>query len=158
LFNSFEFRNKALSIIKFHEHYVKSGLRNRKQLKEFLISVFKQEHVFIRSIRIIFCNDVYLRYINKQFLKHDYNTDTVTFILSDQHQPIDAEAYISIDSTKANSRKFNVTHRDELMRVIIHSCLHMAGYTDKVQNEASIMQQKQEHYLLQWNVSRETHH
>ena len=81
----------------------------------------------MERIDIIFCTDPYLRSINKKFLNHNYNTDTITFIYSELAQPLVGEGYISIDSIKKNAVSFKINYDEELVRVIIHSCLHLCG-------------------------------
>lgn len=150
MFNSFEFRNKALNNIRLHELNVRSGLKHRKDLKAFLITIFKKEKTPLNLVEFIFCDDKYIRNLNKTFLHHDYNTDTITFILSNKNEPISAEGYISIESVKSNSIIFQNSYETELMRVIIHTCLHMNGYSDKKPTEAKKMNDAQEKYLRKW--------
>lgn len=120
-------------------------------LNSFLVALFKSEKVKINSVDIIFCNDQYLKSLNKEYLQHNYNTDTVTFILSEDHDILISEAYLSIDTIKQNAKRFNVSYQSELIRVIIHSCLHMCGYSDRKKSEAELMMIKQENYLLNWH-------
>lgn len=155
-FNIFEFRNKALDKVYFHDYNIKSPLRNKRLLKKFLIKLFKDQKIQIQKVDIIFCTDRYLRSINKKFLNHNYNTDTITFNLSDFQKSILGEVYISIDRVKENSIFFNVPYQEELVRVIIHSCLHLCGYMDKSRSQLLKMNHIQEKYLKKWVVSRET--
>lgn len=136
--------------IHFHEIDIKSGLSDRKRFKLFLESLFTKENKKINQVDIIFCNDGYLRNLNKKFLGHDYNTDTLTFLLSGKSEPITGELYISIDTILSNSKRFNQSKQMELKRVIIHGCLHLCGYSDKPMKASEEMQSKQESYLLQW--------
>ena len=142
--------------IYFHESNVRSSLLHRKDLKKFLLAVFKKERTRVERIDLIFCNDKYLFSLNKSFLNHDYKTDTLSFLLSDDKLPIIGDIYISIQRIRANSRDLNIAYKNELLRVIIHSCLHLCGYEDTPPASAVKMEIRQEHYLKQWLVSRET--
>ena len=142
--------------IYFHESNVRSSLLHRKDLKKFLLAVFKKERTQVERIDLIFCNDKYLFSLNKSFLNHDYKTDTLSFLLSDDKLPIIGDIYISIQRIRANSRDLNIAYKNELLRVIIHSCLHLCGYEDTPPASAVKMEIRQEHYLKQWLVSRET--
>lgn len=122
-------------------------LRERARLKEFLPSLFKREKKQLMEIRYIFCSDDYLLDINKQYLKHDYYTDIITFDLSEPGQPINAEIYISVDRVRDNARNFHTSLKRELHRVIFHGALHLCGYKDKSQEEERIMRQKEDKYL-----------
>ena len=153
-FNIFEFRNKALDKIYFHDFNTKSLLRNKLLIKKFLVELFKDQNTQIKKVDIIFCTDPYLRSINKKFLHHNYNTDTISFICS--YSPVTGEIYISIDRIKKNSSFFHVSYQEELMRVIIHGCLHLCGLKDKPKSNFLKMNSLQEKYLQNWLVSRET--
>lgn len=92
--------------------------------------------------------------LNKKFLDHQYYTDTLSFTL--QKTPLVAEIYISIDRVRENSTQMNISYQTELLRVIIHSCLHLCGYKDSSPTLKYRMTKLQEKYLNQLLVSRET--
>ncbi len=46
-----------------------------------------------------------------------------------------------------NAKKFNVSERDELHRVIIHGILHLCGYYDKKKEDKTLMTEKEDYYL-----------
>ena len=155
-FDIFEFRNNTLSHLFFHEQDIKSGLRHRRALKEFLSKLFKKENTPVNSVNIVFCTDPFIKRMNKRFLHHNYFTDTLSFLLSPKGAPVTGEIYISIDTVRTNAIKFGVSYSQELYRVIIHSCLHLCGYEDKPTSNATQMIKRQESYLKQWLVSRGT--
>lgn len=142
--------------ISFHEINIRSGLHKKKDLKEFLIFLFKKEKKRVARIDIIFCDDPYLYSLNKEFLKHDYYTDTMSFLLSRPKDSITGELYLSIDRIRANAEELKIPYQDEIVRVIIHSCLHLCGYKDHSKKVAGKMTPLQESYLKKWLVSRET--
>jgi probable rRNA maturation factor len=142
-----------LKKIYFHAVYP-TKLNNRKALKVFLEKIFKKEGRIVDRVDIIFCTDKYLLSLNAKFLNHNYYTDTLTFTLGSN--PIIGEIYISVERIKENAIKLKIPAEIELIRVIIHSCLHLCGYKDKPQREAARMIKVQEKYLTDWLVSRET--
>ena len=142
--------------IYFHELNISSSLLHKRDLKQFLLSVFEKEKKKITRVDIIFCKDKYLLSLNKKFLNHNYNTDTLSFLLSKTKEPIRGELYLSVDRIKVNARVFNIPYQNELLRVVIHSCLHLCGYLDSSKTAAKKMETLQEAYLKKWNVSRET--
>ena len=145
-----------LDKIYFHELNIKSSLLHRSDLKTFLLAVFKKEKKRVERVDIIFCRDEYLLSLNKSFLNHNYNTDTLSFLLSEARQSINGELYLSIDRIRINAKDLNIPYQNELHRVIIHSCLHLCGYEDRPKTSALKMEERQEKYLNQWIVSRET--
>lgn len=122
-------------------------LEKRTRLKQFLEKVFKKEGKMLRSVNYVFCGDEYLRTINKDYLKHNYYTDIVTFELSEKGDPVEGEIYISVDRVKENANTFFVSPQRELHRVMIHGVLHLCGYHDKTAEQKREMRAREDDYL-----------
>jgi probable rRNA maturation factor len=120
------------------------SLPDRAKLKKFVEETFRKEKKKLLSLNFIFCSDRDLLEINRQYLKHDYYTDIITFELSDKDSPIEGEVYISIDRVRDNSKKLKEPLYRELLRVIFHGVLHLSGYRDKSQKERKEMRRKED--------------
>lgn len=123
-------------------------LRDRNRLKKFLATLFKKEGKTLGEMQYIFCSDDYLLEINRQYLKHDFYTDIITFDLSEKGQPINAEIYISVDRVRENAVEFGSSLKKEMQRVIFHGALHLCGYKDKTAFQKKQMRKKEEQYLI----------
>ena len=84
--------------------------------------------------------------INREFLGHDYPTDTITFRYN-KGSEIDGEFYVSLDAVKDNAAKFSVDFQEELLRVTFHSALHLIGYDDQSVEDRALMQEKENFFL-----------
>ncbi len=134
------------SKVYFFYQGVKPGLQDRTKLKKFIELVFKKEGKRLLSINYIFCTDEALLEINKQFLKHDFYTDIITFDLS-EFDEITAEIYISVDRVRDNTKTLGVSFKSEIHRVILHGALHLCGYGDKTKVQKVEMREKENYYL-----------
>jgi probable rRNA maturation factor len=130
-----------------------ADLRDRTRLKEFLLSLFKQEGKRLAEMQYIFCSDDYLLEINRQYLDHDFYTDIITFDLSEKGQSINAEIYISVDRVRENAREYGSSVKKELHRVIFHGALHLCGYKDKTPAQVKEMRKMEDKYLALWACS-----
>ena len=132
-----------------HFHFLEGGftLTDRSSLKAFIQTLFKREKKKLADLNYIFCSDDYLLNINKQYLKHDFYTDIITFGLSEPGEPISGEIYISIDRVRDNSLQFKTSLKRELHRVIFHGALHLCGYRDKKKEEELLMRKMEDKYL-----------
>lgn len=83
----------------------------------------------VGEIAYIFCTDERILEVNNQYLKHDYYTDIITFDYS-EGSIISGDIFISVDTVRSNSEKFDVSFEDELRRILIHGILHLCGQTD----------------------------
>jgi probable rRNA maturation factor len=135
--------------VRFH-FLITCTLQNRRPLKIFIISIFRKEKRPLESLNIIFCDDKYLLNLNRQFLRHDYYTDILSFPLSDKGDPLVAEIYISVDRIRENARTSGATFKEELHRVIFHGVLHFCGYKDKTSADKNKMRTMEDKYLLDY--------
>jgi probable rRNA maturation factor len=122
-------------------------LKDRNRLRKFIGKMVKKEGKQLAELQYIFCSDAYLLAINRQYLQHDFFTDIITFDLSENGQPINAEIYISVERVRDNAANYNSSFREELHRVIFHGVLHLCGYKDKKLNEAETMRQMEDKWL-----------
>src|SRR5215203_5245833 len=111
--------SESTPTVRFFFQDVQVKLTNRKLLKGFIISLLRKEKKTPGSINYIFCTDKALLAINREYLKHDFFTDIITFDLSETGT-IQGEIYISIERVKENSRLLDTTFKEELHRVIFH--------------------------------------
>jgi rRNA maturation RNase YbeY len=124
-----------------------ASLPNRTKLKKFIDTIFKKEKKKLHRLNYVFCADNQLLAINKEYLKHDYFTDVITFRLSPDMKPIEGEVYISIDRIRENALVFGESMTRELHRVIVHGALHLCGYRDNSKKGRETMRKKEDFYL-----------
>jgi len=108
--------------------------------------VIGEEGGEVGSIEAIYCGNEMIRRINRDFLAHDYATDTITFRYNEGDE-VEGEFYISLDVIAANAKRFGVTFEDELLRVTIHSALHLMGYEDESDELRAAMSRREDYYL-----------
>jgi rRNA maturation RNase YbeY len=147
---------KALGNLTFNFLIQGFSFKDRRKLKVYLRKKLNEERKKVERINYVFCNDAYLLEMNKQYLNHDTLTDIITFELSADGDALVADIYISVERVKENAKVFKVKFHDELLRVVFHGALHLAGYKDKRKADQSIMRQKEEEWLQQYSVSRNT--
>ncbi|MEI6846834.1 MAG: rRNA maturation RNase YbeY [Chlorobiaceae bacterium] len=129
----------------------------RRQIPERLLSeavllVLESEHFVDESIVGVYCGNKMIQRINREFLQHDYPTDTITFRYN-KGREVDGEFYVSLDVVQDNAVRFMVDFQQELMRVTFHSVLHLIGYGDHTPYERALMQEKEAFYLGRFDVA-----
>lgn len=137
-------------------HYADKNIRINKTttIKQFISKIFQKEKIEFTRIDFIFCSDNHLLPINRIFLNHDYYTDIISFPL--EHKPLIGEIYISTERVKANSKKYDVLFKKELLRVIFHGVLHLCGYLDKTRKEIEVMRFIENKYLKLYEDSNKS--
>lgn len=118
-----------------------------KKVRTVIKNIAKEENRNFSFVNIVFCNDKIIKEYNNEFLKHDYETDIITFHDIDEENNIEGELLISLDTVDSNSIRYKTDFEQELKRVIIHGVLHLCGYRDKTDYEKSKMRRKENFYL-----------
>lgn len=124
----------------------KYSLKNRMLLKRWVKAVLENKGKKLGNLYFILCDDDFLLKINRQFLKHDYYTDIITFDYTEDGI-IAGDLFISIDRVRDNATALQVSEHEELMRVMIHGVLHLLGLKDKSDEEAKQMRKAEEECL-----------
>ena len=124
-----------------------NGIVSSEAVKSAISSVLDGEELDYISVSVVLVSDDEIREVNKKYLGHDYSTDVVTFPLHEDSEPIEGEIYVSLQTTERNSKIYNSTHSKEIIRVVIHGMLHLAGYEDSTSETKEEMKKKEDFYL-----------
>lgn len=112
----------------------------KRETTEWLKSVAATHDRKIGEIAYIFCSDEKILEVNRQYLKHDYYTDIITFDYCEGSR-LNGDLFISLDTVRTNAEQFGADYNTELHRVIIHGILHLCGINDKGPGEREIMEE-----------------
>ena len=129
---------------------VSFSLKNKRFIKSWIKDIIQQNKKELGDINYIFCSDEKILEINKEFLKHDYYTDIISFDYCEVNK-INGDIFISIDTVKSNSIKYTPEFTEELHRVIIHGVLHFLGFKDKTKADAEKMREAENKALIRLN-------
>lgn len=96
-------------------------------------------------VSVVLVNDRRIRAMNVEFLDHDYATDVITFPLDDE--AVDGEIYISVETAARQAKEYNVSFKQELLRLVIHGVLHLLGFDDATPELRGRMHQEENRVL-----------
>ena len=140
------FYNKSNILISNLHPTIKAPLTHR-YIKSAVKRVFKGENATVDAIYINCVDKKLIKKINNGYLKHNYYTDIITFPYSEEKSSINGELFICLDVIKENAQLYNVSYKNEFERVLIHGCLHLAGYNDRTKPQKELIRQKENFYL-----------
>lgn len=123
---------------------------NKSYLKKVAENVLKREGKknFYLSIALIGVSRI--KKLNKKYLNRDYPTDVLVFPETESYLKINnlGEIIICPQVVKKNAKKFKLTFKKELSKILIHGILHLLGYDhEKSKKEAEKMERKEKYYL-----------
>lgn len=119
---------------------------DERRIARAILAVLGDEGCSALSVEAVYCGNRMIRRINREFLQHDYATDTITFRYNEGLE-VEGEFYISLDVIESNAHRFGASFDDELMRVTVHSALHLVGYDDGTDAERAEMTRLENRYL-----------
>lgn len=114
--------------------------------------VFKGEHKAAEVVNVICMDHDELRALKKEYFGLDVYTDVIAFNLNDPAEAIDGEIYLSVDQIEQNSVLYKTELQNELVRVLIHGCLHLCGYEDNSPQLKAEMTALEDRYMAEIGI------
>lgn len=125
-------------------------------VKVFLEEIVEKEIGNV-NVQFVFIDSDEMSKMNEDYRSKSGPTDVLTFVYGDQNneefqeenliEPY-AEGYLCIDVIKENAQQFENVFQKELLTVLVHSILHMAGFDHEYSTEnAEEMFKKQDMYV-----------
>lgn len=125
---------------------------DRGKIGKLIEQIFREENKKLGEIEIVFLKDREILKINREFLKHDYFTDVIAFSYN-QKGLVSGDICIGVECVSRNALKYNVSFKNELIRVIVHGVFHLIGYDDKKPEGKEEMRRKEDFYLNRYDVT-----
>ncbi|MBU3026708.1 rRNA maturation RNase YbeY [Zobellia galactanivorans] len=139
-------------MIEFHFN-TDFSLENPEKYSRWLEQLIESEQGSLDQLDYIFCSDEELLDMNQKYLSHDTYTDILTFDYTED-EAIAGDIFISVDRVRDNAQDLNTEFEEELRRVMAHGVLHLFGYKDKTDEEASLMRTKEEEKMAMFHVEQ----
>ena len=86
--------------------------------------------------------------LNKKYRDIDAPTDVLSFE-SDIEGDL-GDIFICVDVAVQNSKNYFTSVENELKLLTVHGCLHLCGYDHMTDEEAEVMEAKEEEILDEW--------
>jgi len=89
--------------------------------------VLRAEGVRDAVLSLTFVGRRRIRSLNRRYLGRDRETDVIAFALPGAPGPLVGDVYCSPDAAARAARRFGVSAREELRRLVVHGVLHVLG-------------------------------
>jgi len=149
-----------------HQSHVRiSDARVRKIVR----AVFSTERVAGATLSVAIADNAAIRAANREFLRHDYDTDVLSFLFESfcvardatpfsqrrrgHGRQIDGEVLLSAEMAAEMAPRFGWTPLDELTLYLVHGLLHLCGYDDQTPRERRIMREREREILDELGIT-----
>ncbi len=132
--------------ITFQSEGVEHPQIDEAKITSWIKSIAKKYNKETGEISYLFCDDEKILEVNKEYLKHDFYTDIITFDYSEGNI-ISGDIIISLQTVESNSQMYKTNFTEELHRVIIHGILHLSGLDDSSEEEEKAMRDAENNAL-----------
>jgi probable rRNA maturation factor len=136
--------------VRFHNDDTTYQLTRKIIHKHWIVACIESLGSRTGSISFIFTSNAKILQMNREYLKHNYFTDVITFDYTDGNK-LSGDIFISIDQVRENAYTYGAEMPEELRRVMIHGVLHLAGYGDSNTEEKSSMRKMENDALNLWS-------
>lgn len=96
-------------------------------------------------IEVLVVGDARMRSMNVEHLQHDYTTDVLSFELG--HLPdgsLMGQLVVCAPFAQRQAKRRGISREEELVRYVVHGCLHLVGHDDHDDAERETMWRVQE--------------
>lgn len=99
-------------------------------LTDYAQKVCQEKSLTNGELDITFISSDQMISLNTTYKDHNYDTDILTFNLSEDDNILEGDIYISVAQAQQNAVDFGQSFDDEVRLLIIHGILHLMGYDD----------------------------
>lgn len=97
------------------------------------------------TVNLVFCENAYIRDLNKRFRKLDKVTDVLSFIYDEDD--VFGEIYIATQKAQKQAPRWKNSFFDEMRRLVVHGALHLAGFDHMNARDRKAMRVREDSYL-----------
>ncbi|MDD3806658.1 MAG: rRNA maturation RNase YbeY [Candidatus Marinimicrobia bacterium] len=144
--------HKKENIRIFNESKLRLPL-NHNEIHHLIHALLKKYQFLSAEINIVFMSDESLRDMKKTYCGEDVFTDIISFTFECQEDYLEGELYISLPRVRENAALFDVSIRQECVRILIHGFLHLIGYDDETTEEKNQMLALENQYLKEYGYA-----
>jgi len=116
-----------------------------EDIKKKVLKLSKEEKLD-GKLGITFTDDINIKKYNKKYRKLNKATDVLSF--SNDEYGLLGDIIISVETAMRNAKKYGATFKDEIVRLVVHGSLHIAGYDHIKAGDRIIMRKKEGKYIL----------
>ena len=130
-----------------------SAAVDAKSLRRAVKSVLADAGIRSGEVSIAIVDDARMQELNRRYLKHDYPTDVLSFVLARDGDRLDGQIVISADYAAREAPRYGWTADHELLLYAVHGALHLVGHDDASASARREMRSQEKKYLAPFGLT-----
>ena len=99
-----------------------------ERLIKYARDILAENDITAGEYNIVFIGDEYMAELNRLYKNRTGTTDVLSFNLENDHpEGVNGEVYISLDKARQQAHELEIPFEEEVVRLITHGLLHIAG-------------------------------
>ena len=112
---------------------------NQQKIKTISLRAFRKDlskvlkflDISSEKITLLFCDNQFIKKLNKKYFGRISSTDVIAFPLADEFEPeYLGDIVVSVEKAVDSAKNFDTTWQKELFLYVVHGILHLIGYED----------------------------
>ncbi len=116
-------------------------------------SILEEVGVERGEISLAVVDDPEMHRLNREYLRHDYPTDVLSFMLEQEDHRLDGQLIVSSDTARTNAAEYGWAAESELLLYVIHGTLHLVGYEDDTPEAKNRMRDAERRHLARFELA-----
>jgi probable rRNA maturation factor len=127
---------------------------DESQLVTAVRSVLNDSEFLSANVSVAIVDDATIHELNRRYLKHNWPTDVLSFVLDEQGSHLEGEVVLSADTAAVSASKFGWLAPAEQLLYAIHGTLHLIGYRDNSAASKREMRAAEKRYLRKFGLEQ----
>ena len=123
-----------------------------KFIKHAVCAILQGENIGSAEISLAIVDNATIHQLNRKYLKHDYATDVLSFVLEKGPNHLMGEIVASGEMAQQVCGRYNWSANDELTMYVVHGTLHLVGLEDQTAAQCADMRSRENLYLDQLGI------
>ena len=119
------------------------------RIRAVCVKILADSGITCGRIGVVLVDNEMIHELNRNFLKHDYPTDVISFQVESNPEEgyLEGEVIASVEMAKQRAPEFQWGTDDELLLYVIHGLLHLVGFDDIDEKDRLVIREKERYYL-----------
>ena len=118
-----------------------------QRIVEVVDRILQDHGVEDAEMSIAVLDDQQIQVYNRKYLQHDFPTDVISFVLSDEAESLHSQLLISRQTADLVAEELPWDGDTELLLYSIHGTLHCLGYQDDTLENLAVLRNAERKYL-----------